>query len=342
MRINELGEFGLVERITRLLPPGARPDVVVGIGDDVAVLRTSGPRHLLATCDVQVEGVHFLRERTTPRQLGRKTVAINVSDMAAAGGSPLWALVSLALPPDVPVDFVDELYLGMGEELQTAGAAVVGGNLTRSDGGGIVIDLFLMGDIAPEHLVLRTGAKEGDLLLVTGSPGDSRAGLELTLHPGIRVSEESARRALDRHLAPTPRLKEGQALARSGLVHAMMDVSDGLLGDLGHICRASKVGAEVWTADLPVTAASAEIAAAAGARRIDWVLTGGEDYELLFTTAPESAPRLQSLLEKETGTPAHVIGCILPESSGIQLLLPDGRRAPHGEGPIGWDHFAAK
>jgi thiamine-monophosphate kinase len=339
MLLNELGEFGVIDRIARYLP-NAPSDVIVGIGDDVAVLRTSGPRYLLATCDIQVENVHFVKSLITPYQLGRKIVAINVSDIAAMGGAPMWALVSLGLRPDTPVSFIDELYRGMGEQIQAAGAAIVGGNLSRIHEGA-VIDLFLMGEVAPEHLVLRQGAKEGDLVLVTGAPGDSRAGLALTLNPDLAVSEESSRKALDKHLTPTPRLKEGQLLARSGLVHAMMDVSDGLLSDLRHMCAASGVGAEVWTANLPVSAACEEIAGAAGSDCIDWVMTGGEDYELLFTVAPESAPKVQAILRDEVQTSCHIVGRIIPESAGIQLLFPDGQRSAYDQSATGWDHFTA-
>jgi len=170
MRVSELGEFGLIERIARFLPTPPS-DVVVGIGDDVAVLRTSGPDYLLATCDAQVENVHFIRQSISPYQLGRKIAAINVSDIAAKGGAPAWALVSLALPPDIEVSFVDELYKGMQEQIEKAGAAIVGGNLSKIREE-LMIDLFLLGKVAPKELVLRSGAREGDLVLVTGTLGD--------------------------------------------------------------------------------------------------------------------------------------------------------------------------
>ncbi len=339
MLLNELGEFGLIERISRLLP--AQPeDVVVGIGDDVAVLRVSGPKYLLATCDIQVENIHFLRSATTPYQLGRKVIAVNMSDIASMGGEPKWALASLALPPETPVDFVDELYRGMGEEISRTGAAIVGGNVSRATEG-VVIDLFLMGEIAPELLVLRSGAREGDLVLVTGAPGDSRAGFELISHPHLAVSFESSRRVLEKHLTPTPRLREGKLLAGSGCVHAMCDVSDGIAGDLRHICRASGKGAEIVAADLPVSPACAEVALAAGRNARDWILTGGEDYELLFTTAPEDALRLRAMLRDELGTPCHTIGRVLSEEAGLHVLFPDGTRLAFDAMERGWDHFGA-
>jgi thiamine-monophosphate kinase len=249
-------------------------------------------------------------------------------------------LVSLALPPDTPVDFVDELYKGMNEQIQAGGAAIVGGNLSRSVDR-MVIDIFLMGQVSPEHLVLRKGAKEGDLIFVTGTPGDSRAGFELIQNPGLRVSQESSAAALERHMTPQPRLKEGQALARSGCVHAMVDVSDGLLADLSHICDASGVGAEVLCSDLPVSSACMEVARTAGRDPFEWALSGGEDYELLFTAARKDAPVIQQVLEEQGGASCRAIGRIASRSEGVHAVLLDGSQISKGESRAGWDHFTS-
>ena len=338
MRVSDLGEFGLIGRIAGLLP-SPPPDVVVGIGDDVAVLRTSGPDYLLATCDSQVENVHFVRENTTAYQLGRRVVAINVSDIAAMGGTPTWALVSLVLPRDLRVGFVDELYLGMREAMQEAGAAIVGGNISKIQGD-MVIDLFLLGRISPDKIVLRSGAMEGDMIMVTNTLGDSRAGLELLRHPLLKVSKASHDHVQMKHLTPQPRLQEGQILAGSGYVHAMADISDGLVSDLGHICRASHVGGEIWVDHLPIGPESREVAHAAGLDASQWALGGGEDYELLFTVAPEFASNVQLAIENETGTKVHVVGQIVDELQGIRLSLSNGEKIPCPPGPLGWDHFA--
>jgi thiamine-monophosphate kinase len=338
MRVSELGEFGLIRRIAGMLPR-APADVIVGIGDDVAVLDAGGADYLLATCDVQVENVHFLRNSITPLQLGRKVAAINVSDIAAMGGAPSWALVSLALPPDIDVAFVDGLYQGLRERMDEAGGAVVGGNLSKA-AAEIVIDLCLLGRVSPEHLTLRSGARAGDLILVTGWLGDSRAGLESILHCGLPVSAPSLAIVEDRHLSPQPRLREGQLLGRSRRVHAMVDVSDGLVGDIGHICRASGAGALLRAGDLPVSMACREVAAAMGRDAFDMGLTGGEDYELLFTVPPESASEVRKLVEGETGTVCTVIGEVLPQEEGVQVLFPDGRKVPVSELSASWDHFA--
>lgn len=336
MRIGDLGEFGLIDRIARLLPSAAG-DVVVGIGDDVAVLDTAGPHYLLATCDVQVENVHFLRHTISPQQLGSKVMAINVSDIAAMGGRPKWALVSLALPRNLDVDFVDEFYRGLTHQAQTAGVVIVGGNLAKIDGP-MVIDLFLLGECDKECFLRRNGAQVGDAILVTGTLGDSRAGLELLQHPHLQVPIEVRARVLAAHLTPQPRLLEGQLLAASGRVHAMLDVSDGLLSDLGHICEASQVGASLELARVPLSSACREVARAAGVRAEGWALTGGEDYQLLFTTAPTNVAEIQTLLAARTGIVAEVIGHIQPAAAGISVASTDGTVKTHPR-HSGWDHF---
>lgn len=338
LKVSDVGEFGLIRRIAASLPLPPT-DVLVGIGDDVAVLQTSGEEVLLATCDAQVENVHFIRDRITPYQLGRKTIAINVSDIAAMGGKPAWALVSLALPPDLDVSFVDGLYAGMRDQIGLAGGAVVGGNLSRTRSE-LVIDLCLLGRADPSRILLRNGARDGDLILVTGTMGDSRAGLEILLRPELAVAAEVRQDLSERHLTPQPRLAEGQTLARSGMVHAMVDVSDGLAADIGHICTASGVGAEIHETELPISAACREAALAAGKSATDWALHGGEDYELLFTAASENAAEIRRVLKEKTGTCCRVIGEIIGGAAGVQILGSDGKRTTAGSGSGGWDHFA--
>lgn len=339
MKIRDLGEFGLIDRIRRFLPAGSA-GVVVGIGDDVAVLRVQNGDYLLATCDIQVEHIHFLLENISAYQLGRRIVAINVSDVAAMGGFPSWALVSLALPDHREVDFVDELYRGMRDQIEAAAANIVGGNISNSRTD-VVVDFFLMGNVPPERLVCRDGARPGDLIMVTGSVGDSRAGFELMVNPQLSVSDEIYSRAVGRHLTPQPRLHEGQALGRCGLVHAMADVSDGLLGDLGHICRASLVGAEIWADDIPVGTACLEVASVSGADSLDWALAGGEDYELVLTASPEEVDEIQKMLMDDLGTPSRVIGQIV-SGEGIRVLSSCGSDSVVAVERTGWDHFSGR
>ncbi len=334
MRIREIGEFGLIDRIARSLPPPGE-GVIVGIGDDVAVLQSSD-RHILATCDIQVEGVHFLREKISPYQLGRKAVAINVSDIAAMGGLPRYLLVSLVLPKETEVEFVDGLYAGMQEECSRWGAEIVGGNMAHSPDG-IIVDLFLLGEVEPERLLRRSGARVGDRVLVTGTLGDSAAGLALLLHPEALCPAVHRDFALPRHLTPTPRLWEGRAVARSGLATAAIDVSDGLASDIGHICEMSRVGVRLWADALPISDAARAIAGAVAADPLEWALFGGEDYELLFTAPADQAEDLARQVREETGTPVAIIGEITPAQEGMTLLQANGVALPLRKG--GWDHF---
>ncbi|MGC8490844.1 MAG: thiamine-phosphate kinase [Syntrophobacteraceae bacterium] len=334
MFVGEIGEFGLLERISAVLPKRAA-GVIEGIGDDVAVLDVSGPEYLLATCDIQVEGVHFTREAITAYQLGRRVAAINVSDIAAKGGDPRWALVSLALPGDIEVGWVEELYRGMREETALAGASVVGGNLSGMKSV-VVVDFTLLGAVAPERFVRRSTARAGDAVLLTGAAGESRAGLALIRRPDLKLSSSARRRLTQRHLCPRPRLAEGRLLARSGLVTAMMDVSDGVVGDLLHICEASGKGAEIEAARLSISPDLARVARAAGADPLEWALSGGEDYELLFTAAPEDVPVLEKMVLEATGTACAQIG-VISTGAGVVLRLADGTRIDPAV--KGWDHF---
>ena len=282
MRIEQLGEFGLIERIQRALPQTYSRDVLVGIGDDVAVLRSGGERVWLATCDVQVEGAHFLRDAITPVNLGRKALAINLSDIAACGGTPRFALISLGLPRDLDVEFIDGLYQGLRDEAEPFVVQIVGGNISGSRLG-IFIDITLLGNALPENVLLRSGAQPGDQILVTGTLGDAAAGVALLLDPRLNTTPEYAAFARTRRDTPTPRVREGQIIAAAHAAHAMIDISDGLAGDLGHICEKSGVGVRLFSQNLPVSRANRELALAAHGDEWYFALHGGEDYELLFT-----------------------------------------------------------
>lgn len=333
-RIEELGEFGLIARIARVA--GAAPaGVALGIGDDTAVLDTGGPRLLLATIDIQVEGRHFLRGRTEPYALGRRTAAINLSDIGAMGGTPRWALVSLALPGDLDVTWVEDLYRGLHDELGWFGAAVVGGNL--SGGERIVIDLALLGEVERGRTLRRDGAHPGDAILVTGALGASAAG-RAALDAGIAATNEDAdaEAAIAAHRMPTPRVREGQAIAASGRATAMLDLSDGLASDLGHICDASGTGAVVDLALLPVSPETVRLAARLGLNPRRLAVAGGEDYELLFTAPPGAVAALRAVVETVSGVAVTEVGSMTDAADG-RWLLDGGRRMPMTA--AGWDHF---
>jgi thiamine-monophosphate kinase len=335
MRISDLGEFGLIDRVAQIVAV-ERPDVIVGIGDDVAVLEGTGEEWTLAKVDSQVEGVHFLRDAISPRQLGRRALIINLSDIASVGGRALYALVSLALPDDTEVAWVDELYRGLREEGDRFGVVVVGGNMARSKEGAF-IDVFVLGSVRREHVLLRSGARPGDRVLVTGWLGDSAAGLQLLLKPTLELAPAEREMLLERHFTPTPRLCEAEVIAHSGAATAMIDLSDGLSSDVGHICERSQVGVRLWAERLPISPTTRQVAA--GCRKAPWqlALEGGEDYELCFTAASAEAETLAAAVERETGTPVRVVGEILPPEGGRWLVLEGGREVALEAG--GWQHW---
>jgi thiamine-monophosphate kinase len=336
VRADELGEFTLIARLTSGLE--ARPDVLLGVGDDAAALDLApGAAHVLvATCDAQVAGSHFLLGFATPEEIGAKALAVNLSDIAAMGAEPLWALVSLTLPPSLDVAVLDGVYAGFRRLARRYGVAVVGGNIAASDGP-LVIDVTLLGRAARGALLRRSGGRVGDAVLVTGAIGAAAAGVLLALQTPLpdAVDATLLERARAAQVAPEPRVAEGRALAASGVVTAMLDISDGLAQDLAHLCAASGVGAELEAAALPIDAAATAVAAAYGRSALALALGGGEDYELLFTVAPEHVEQALGAVQDVEGT-ARVIGRLTAEV-GLRLREPDGN--VREVEPSGWDHL---
>ncbi|MBC7220769.1 thiamine-phosphate kinase [Candidatus Bipolaricaulota bacterium] len=333
MRIGDVGEFPVIERMAEIVGR-TRPDVAVGIGDDAAALDLGGEDLILLTVDSQVEGRHFVRDRTEPQLLGRRLLAVNASDIAAMGGRPTHAVVSVVLPPELELAWVEALCTGLALEADQLGIGVVGGNVARS-GDGIVLDLALVGRVARGRLLTRGGAKVGDLVLVTGALGEAAAGLYLSEHPEVAEADREA--LLARHLAPTPRVAEGQLIAASGLATAMIDLSDGLAGDVAHVCDRSGVGVRIHAPSLPVSPGVERVAARMGKQRWELALFGGEDFELVFTVPPDAADGLAARVSAEAGTPASVVGEVLPAGAGRWLVLPDGHEVPLE--PRGFTHF---
>lgn len=337
MHIADLGEFALIERL-RAIVASERADLITGIGDDVAVLAGAGNQYLLATVDSQIEQVHFLPEHIDPFDLGHRALAINLSDIAAKGGSPLYALVSLALPPTTALDWVEALYRGMRATADACGLLIVGGNIARSSTE-IGIHITLIGQVAREHVLLRSGARPGDLVAVTGDLGAAAAGLRLLLNPALPVPAEQQATLLARHFRPPIRLAAGARIAASGLATAMLDLSDGLSSDIGHICRNSEVGVRLDAAQLPIAPTTRTLAAAAGLPAWELALSGGEDYELCCTLKPEAAVALIEELAA-IDVPLSIVGEILPPAAGRRLCLPGGKEIALDA--AGWQHFGER
>ncbi len=298
MLIRQIGEFALIERIRKKIRTDS--SVVEASGDDCAVVKFSRDKFQLLTCDMLIEGVDFT-PREKPYPVGRKALAVSLSDIAACGGIPRYALVSLGLPSKTPLESVDELHRGMRDLARRYHVNLVGGDFSRADK--LTIDVAVVGEVEKKNLVLRRRAKEGDIIFVSGFLGGSIRG---------------------KHLRFTPRLSEARWLVGNFKVNSMIDVSDGLTQDLAHILKASSVGALIYEGLIPLSRQ---------ARNLDDALYGGEDFELLFTLSPLEAKRLIHSKEK-IFTP---IGEIVPRSRGLRLIAKDGREKIIRPG--GFRHF---
>ncbi len=335
MTDNKLGEFALIDRLTRALGSNG-PRVIRGVGDDTAVLQARDDRFLLATSDVQIEGIHFTLDTCTPQQIGRRAAAVNLSDIAAMGGTPTFALVSLAIPGQTEPELLDGIYEGLNAALREQGAEIVGGN-TAELPERLSIDVTLLGEVPKERVLTRTGAKPGDVLCVTGSLGASAAGLQLIAKDSLPDLDEAIRKsAITAHLEPIPRLGEGIFLGSTGQVTACIDISDGLFGDAWHIAEESGVTVHIEADRIPVSKAASAVAGAAGLDALRLALGGGEDYELLFTVPSSSADRILKELINATGTPAAIIGGIQNGPAEVKVTA-SGQ--PVDIAVSGFDHF---
>ncbi|HNR87017.1 MAG TPA: thiamine-phosphate kinase [Spirochaetota bacterium] len=318
MKIADIGgEFAFIRRVAREYRD---PAIVRGAGDDCAAIDHPPGRLLLLTTDMMVENTHFTRDWFTPRQIGRKLMEVNVSDIVSMGGVPRHAVISLAMPPDTTIEFMDELYRGLYESAEAHGVALVGGDTTR--GRELTLNLALTGEVEPELVRYRSGALPGDRICVTGTLGKNEAGLRLLMagKPGYTQGflEPRARRA-----------DEGRVIAR--YAHAMIDVSDGLASEVRHICEHSGAGAIIECDAIPISAETRDAAAAVGFDPSAYALYGGEDFELVFTAERSAIDTLRSVFQDFT-----VVGEILSPDGGIRLRK--GERLV--ELDQGFDHFA--
>jgi len=322
--IGDVGEFGFLARLLPRVPLGT--GTLVGPGQDCAVIRSTG-RAWLFTVDALVEDVHFAWRWMTPRQVGRKAFLVNASDIAAMGGRPRFCVVALGAPAATPVATLTAMQRGLESAARACGASVVGGNMTRT--AEVTVSVALLGE-APRRRVTRAGARQGDRIYVTGTLGDAAVAVRaLQCDPPRRPPPAALRRLVE----PEPRLDVGRWLVESGVATAMIDVSDGFVQDLGHVCAASGVGAVVRAADVPRSAAYRAVCGADPTL----ALHGGEDYELAFTVAPRHVRRLETA-RRQLGCPLTAVGEVVA-GRGVRVVDAAGRRlrvcAP------GWDHFAA-
>jgi len=335
--ISDIGEFGLIDRIHQLIErEGVRnARVSQGIGDDAASVLPRAGYEILVTCDSLVEGRHYLPDHTNAFDTGRRAMTVNISDIGAMGGWPVFALVSLGLKPETRVEDIESMYHGFIKELNPFEASIIGGNLTKVDDADF-IDITLIGEVKQGKLVRRSGAEEGDAILVTGNPGQAAAGLQLLLRskkPG-QMNNHPLVRAYN---TPSHRAREGYAAAQSGAVHAMIDTSDGFLADLGHICEKSGKGAVLEREELPL---SQELRLAAEQMKKDpyqLMLEDSDDYDLIITCPQEEVTKVFSAIAAVSDVPVTEVGRISRIEEGIQLQFPDG--SLHRIALKGWDHF---
>jgi thiamine-monophosphate kinase len=330
VKLEDLGEFGLIARLARgcIVAPER---VVVDIGDDCAATENAGGRLRLVTTDLLIERVHFLRRAITPKQLGAKAMAVNLSDIAAMGGRPLDAFVSLALPDDLSVEYVEALYDGLREMSAAFGVNILGGDTTASLAD-LVISIALTGEVERERMLRRRGARPGDRIWVTGTLGDAAAGLDAILQQRAELPEAAP--LVARHLGPQPHVAAGRVIAESGLGHAMLDLSDGLSSDLRHLCEASGVGCVVDASALPISPALRTYAERFGLDPIRLALDGGEDYVLCVAGDAGLGAALGA-----AGHSAFAIGEIRAEPTRW-VQRADGERHPLL--PRGFDHLRCR
>lgn len=302
---------------------------MTGIGDDAAVTAPSAGMQLLSSTDMLLEDVHFRRAWHDPCRLGRKSLAVSISDIAAMGGIPRWSLLSLAIPSGLPLCFVDEFMRGFLAMASENRVVLIGGDtcLSRS---GLTISVTVMGEQYPDRIVRRSGALQGDDIWVTGTLGDAALGLK-SLESGETVSDELLSRLLD----PNPRVSAALALAEAGAATAMIDVSDGILADYGHIAEQSGVGGRIRLADLPLSAGFRSHTASLPAIPYQLALSGGEDYELCFTADHSNREKIVDCMKK-CGIAATRIG-IVSSSPGVTVVNPDG--TPYNVQTKGFNHF---
>lgn len=329
------GEFARIRDIVAGLPAGER--VIVGPGDDAAVLRPREGFDLVVTTDAFVEGVHWREGLLPPEGVGRRLAAANLSDIAAMGARPLWAVIACAAPAAADAAVLRAIEHACAAAFAAEGAAVVGGNLT-STSGPASFTVTLIGEVARDRAWRRAGARPGDVLAVTGSPGRTAAVLALALREGGSIAGVPVELAAT-YAAPPCRVRAAAAMAAAGGVRAALDISDGLAGDLAHLCAASGVGARVddacWPADAALAEAAARLAPDATLERA-WPLGPGDDYELLLAIAPEAFAACAAAAARE-GAALTAIGEILPADAGL-VLRASGRDVPLVV--RGWDHFA--
>ncbi len=312
MKIKDIGEFGLIDRIRK--KPKDK-NILIGIGDDAAVIKTNKGLQVLTT-DCLVEGDHFRREWFNPKQIGMKAIEINVSDIAAMGAIPKYILVSLALPKDLEIKFIEEMYKGMWKICDKYNLEIIGGNMTHCNT--IIISITLTGEVQIKNLCLRSGARPGDFIFTSGYLGNGKAGLRL-----FQKNLEAFEKVRKLYLEPKANLEIAMKIAP--FVNSMIDVSDGLAPEIKHICDESKCGAIIYKDKIPISNEVRDVADKLSEDEYDYALYGGEDFELIYTVSKDKLDKVNGFLIGE-----------ITKDDGIYLSFGGKKEAILKKG---YDHF---
>ncbi|QPM68283.1 thiamine-phosphate kinase [Atribacter laminatus] len=334
LTLTDIGEFGLIDLIKKKFMPYG-PETIVGIDDDCAVVTGREGFYTLYTCDSQVEGSHFIADLVPPYLLGQKVLTVNLSDIAAMGGTPRFALLSLVLRPDISVEWIDTFLEGFRYKANQYAVEVIGGNLAHTEGK-LIFDVTCIGEVKRNRLLLRNQARVGDLILVTGSLGDAAAGLKILLEEQ-KMNTTREQYLLNRYFLPEPRVDVGRILAESPNRIALIDISDGFAQDLGHILKQSQVGGIVDVERIPLSQQLISWCTVQNCFPLDFACSGGEDYELIFVTAPQSADELRKKIQHEIGIPVTIVGEI---TAGSKLIFEKSEQNYEFH-TQGWNHFSS-
>jgi thiamine-monophosphate kinase len=336
MTLKEIGEFGFIKRISRgcLMRPES---IIKAIGDDAAAFTTDPDQISLITTDLLVERVHFLRKAISGFDLGYKSLAVNLSDIAAMGGTARESFVSIAIPQDCPLDYLEAIYDGMKDLAAQFDVNILGGDTTGSKTD-LIINVVVHGTIAEAEMLCRDAARPGDIIFSTGYLGDSKAGLHLILN-NIPADSDELRNLLRAHLRPVPHLLQGRFLAQQPSVKAAIDTSDGLSSDLGHIAEESGVGAMIYSDNIPISKDLQAFCEQYGFDPVNYALSGGEDYTLLCTVSPEEAEAVADTFQKVFNRQLFKIGEI-NDKNRLEIIFPD--KSSETIRSSGWNHFKAE
>ncbi|KJS22581.1 MAG: hypothetical protein VR72_06055 [Clostridiaceae bacterium BRH_c20a] len=334
MNLKDIGEFGLITRLAENCIFN-KNEVLVGIGDDTAVLPFDQDNHLLVSCDMLIEKMHFLREMSSPFQIGYKSVAVNFSDIAAMGGWPTSILISIGIPKSISFEYIDEIYKGMKNICQKYSVNIIGGDTVASPDG-IVINVTVLGKVKKTNLHLRSHAKVGDVVFTTGTLGNSAAGLQIIKNIQLDIPLKIKDYLLQKHLSPEPCLEDIRILNKIGLgLNALNDISDGLASEAWEIADASQIGIELYRDKIPISEETQILGQILKTSPLDWALYGGEDFQLIGTIDKTQFPFYAEEFKKEKGTVLFEIGRTI-DIPGVFLINNEEKVYLNKSG---FDHF---